>query len=337
VRRGVLIRLIVLVALLVGAVTFVTLRRDHARVPGASIAAIIPGLATTEAVVRDQQPYAGYGAWVDGFDFGTGYQKGGRPPVTATVIDDLAAHGVKTLYLQAVRDDTRSPEGYVDGATIADILIRAHRAGMQVVGWYLPRFRDVDKELADIEKMASFKVLGHQLDGIAIDIEYTDDEPDVDVRNQRLVELSRRLRARSGKESIGAIVLPPVQTEVINQRYWPDFPWTEIRSLYDVWMPMSYWTFRTGDYADGYSYNEESTRRLRNNLGQPNAVVHAIGGIGDKATSEQLDGFARSLVETKAVGGSIYDWNSMTPALRDSVSHLFRGDGAAAALPVPVR
>jgi hypothetical protein len=37
------------------------------------------------------------------------------------------------------------------------------------------------------------------------------------------------------------------------------------------------------------------------------------------------------------VGGSIYDWNSMTPALRDSVSHLFRGDGAAAALPVPVR
>jgi hypothetical protein len=98
---------------------------------------------------------------------------------------------------------------------------------------------------------------------------------------------------------------------------------------------MSYWTFRseaTG-YADGYAYNEESTRRLREDLGDPSAPVHGIGGIGDLVTPETLDGFARSLTATRSIGGSIYDWGSMTAATRAELAQRFAPGGIAADLP----
>jgi hypothetical protein len=311
--------------------------QDPPVAPGLALGRVVPRLTATSPAVRDLQPYAGFGAWVDGFDFGVAYQKGvAPPPVSARVIDDLASHGVKTLFLQAVRADTRSPDGFVDPETVADMLIRAHKVGMKVVGWYLPRFRSVDEDLANLNRLADLDVIGHRFDGIAVDIEYTDDVPDLGERNARLIELSRRFRTARPGESIGAIVLPPVQIEVINERLWPDFPYAEIKGSYDVWLPMSYWTFRTEEYGDGYTYNEESTRRLRADLGDPRAVVHAIGGIGDVVTREQLDAFARSLVDTSAVGGSIYDWNSMTPATRAAVAELFQ-HGAAASLVAPPR
>ncbi len=93
--------------------------------------------------------------------------------------------------------------------------------------------------------VARFDVLGHRFDGLAVDIEDVDTVTDVDARNQRLVDLSQRLRTEVGSETLGAIVLPPVLTEVVNPQRWPDFPWPQLAPLYDVWLPMSYWTFRT--------------------------------------------------------------------------------------------
>jgi hypothetical protein len=301
---------------------------------GAGVGAGVRSLRATSLAVRDRAPYAGLGTWVDAFDFGPAYQAGGAPPpVTPAVIDDMVAHGVKTLFLQAAREDTRSPGGLVDGQLVGSMLLRAHAAGMKVVAWYLPRFRDPAVDVRNLVGLARFEVLGHRFDGVSVDIEFTDDVPDVAERNVRLVELSRTVRAQMGSDALGAIVLPPVLTEVVNPVFWPEFPYHEISSLYDVWLPMSYWTFRkqSSGYKDGFTYNEESTRRLRADLGVPSAVVHGIGGIGDAITAEDLDRFAQSLVATGAVGGSIYDWSSMTPAIRDAVSARF----PAGALPSP--
>jgi hypothetical protein len=224
----------------------------------------------------------------------------------------------------------------VDRALVAEFLIRAHRLGLRVVGWYLPKFVDVNADLAHLEQIAGFEALGHRFDGLAVDIEDVEDVVDLNDRNRRLVELSTRLRTSSGRDALGAIVLPPVLTEVVNTRYWPDFPWRELRGLYDAWLPMSYWTFRkaSSGYHDGYTYNDESTRRLRNDLGDQNAVVHAIGGIGDTVTMEELDRFAQSLADDRAVGGSIYDWNAMTSASRAALAARF-ASGPAAHLPRP--
>lgn len=324
---------ILLISSIGGAVIWAT--RDTAPAAGRGIGTIVARLTQRTSLPRDLEPYAGLGTWVDGFDFGPAYTAN-KPPIAPSAIDEMAANGVKTLYLQAVRDDPRSPDGVVDRPLVAEFLIRAHRRGMRVVGWYLPKFVDIDADARHLQQIAAFDVLGHRFDGVAVDIEATEDVPDVDARNHALVDLSARVRAASGQDVLGAIVLPPVLTEVVNEQYWPDFPWLELRDFYDVWLPMSYWTFRlsSSGYHDGYTYNDESTRRLRSNLNDSGAVVHAIGGIGDEVTAEELGRFAQSLADDGSVGGSIYDWNSMTPATRAVVAEQF-ASGAAAHLPPP--
>jgi hypothetical protein len=331
--RRLLAVVLVVVAVVVVAVW---VRRDDGPSPGAWIGTIATRLERTEPVTRDLTAYAGLGAWVDGFDFGPAYTKTGAPPVAPRAVEDMAGAGVRTLFLQAARDDSRSPDGIVDRALVAEFLIRAHRAGVRVVGWFLPTFVDVEHDLADLRQIADFDAGGHRFDGVAVDIEAVEAVTDVDERNQRLVELSTRLRAEAGRDALGAIVLPPVLTEVVNQRYWPDFPYSALSSIYDVWLPMSYWTFRSAasGYHDGYTYNDESTRRLRNNLANDGAPVHAIGGIGDEVTPEELDRFAQSLVDDRAIGGSIYDWNTLTAAARAHLAALF-ATGPASTLPAP--
>lgn len=277
-------------------------------------AAAIALLEPDGPVVRSSAPYGGLGVWIDAFDFDPAYQGGERDPVLAPrVVDEFAALGVETIYIQAARVDDRSTGRLLDVGLLADFLVRAHGHDIAVIGWYLPRFDDVDRDLDRLLAIAEFEALGHRFDGVAVDIEYIEAVPDDTERSARLVDLSQRLREARPGEALGAIVPPPVQLEVINPGYWPRFPWRDLDSSYDVWLPMAYWTTRSVEsgYRDSYRYAEESTRRLRNNVGRPDLVVHIIGGIGDETTLADLDGLRRAIEDTGSVGGSIYDWASL--------------------------
>lgn len=277
---------------------------------------------------RDLGPYRGLGTWVDAFDYGPAYQTGGHaPPVTPGDVDAMADAGVKTVFIQANRDDPRSPDGFVDQGLLAQFVRRAHDRGVAVVGWYLPTFTDVDTDLGHLQDLLDFTADGHRLDGVAVDIEYTEAVPDPGLRNRRLLRLSERLDAMADGEPIGAIVLPAVLTEVVNPALWPDFPWADLEPLYDVWLPMTYWTLRTevSGYQDGATYLEESTRRMVADLGTEDVVVHGIGGIGDETTGEDLVAFIDTLVATGAVGGSVYDWATLSELNRQLLDRLFVG------------
>ncbi|HEY8545844.1 MAG TPA: hypothetical protein VIL36_12380, partial [Acidimicrobiales bacterium] len=265
----------------------------------------------------------------DVYDFAPSYQGGGTPAVTADAIDDMVRLGVRTVYLQAAQVDERSPDPVVDPGAVARFLVRAQRAGLRVVAWYLPRLADIDRDLAHLDAIADFEVLGHRFDGVAVDIEWTSGVPDHAARSAKLVELSERLREQSGDDVLGAIVLPPVQIEVVNPAYWPDFPWKELAPSYDVWLPMGYWTERTAEsgYQDGRVYTDENVRRIRANLGDEDAPVHAIGGIGDKLTPAQATGFVEALTDTEAIGGSIYDWATLSTAMREHLAGMAEAGG----------
>lgn len=292
---------------------------------------------------RSVDSYRGLGAWVDGFDFSPPYAGGGQPPVAPTDLDEMAAAGVETLYLQSGRLDALSPDLLEDRWLLLEFLMRADQNNIDVVAWYLPKWDDDSVDLDHLMAAHNFEALGYRFDGVAVDIEWNEDGLEPAVRNERLVRLSRLLSVQTGADPIGAIVLPPVQTEVINPAFWPDFPWSDIDNLYDVWLPMSYWSFRTDPYGNGYTYNAESVRRLRTNLGDPNALVHPIGGIGAEvdappsgtkpyiAQVSQLDGFAQSLIDTGSIGGSIYDWLTTDADGRAKMAELF-DTGIAAAL-----
>jgi hypothetical protein len=248
-------------------------------------------------------PYRGLGTWADVYDWSRSYTNN-KPGMGVSDIDRMASVGVQTLYIQAAFWD--APTDVVDQDLLMTLLDRAHQRGIQVIAWYLPTLADPNHDLRRMVAMAQLPV-----EGVAVDIE-SRKVADVADRNQRLVAFSSALRQSLPGRTIGGIVLPPVVMEVVNTNYWPNFPWTGIAPYYDVWLPMSYWTNRTqaSGYKEGYRYTAENIARLRNNLRLPQALVHTIGGIGDKSTSADIDGMARGAVEYTAVGGSIYDWRT---------------------------
>ena len=254
--------------------------------------------------------YRGLGAWVDVFDYTS---QGGRPPVGVADIDAMAAQGVRTVYLHAAFDTQAFPGGVVPADVMVPLLRRAHERGLNVVGWYAPRFLDPQADLARLVAIARFEQDGQRFDGVAVDIEDRGLD-DVTERNRRLIDLSHGLREAVGNDAtIGAVVLPTVLLEKVNTKFWPGFPWAEIAPFYDVWLPMTYWTDRltASGYRDPQRLVSESITRTRELTGLGGAPMHPIGGIGDKLTEGELDTFATTLGSVGAIGGSVYDYRTI--------------------------
>jgi hypothetical protein len=228
-------------------------------------------------------------------------------------VDAMADAGVGTIYLQPAADDPRYL-GLLSIDLLGEFLERAHARDMQVVAWYLPRFGDIAADLRRLQEIAAFRVDGHGFDAIAVDIEFTD-AVELAPRNAALIDLSRQLRAALPDVELGAIVLPPVVTDVLNTTYWPEFPWHDLRDLYDVWLPMAYWSNRSEEgFTDPEWYVTENIERLRRHLADPCAVVSVIGGYDVQETAEDYAAMARAATQQRAVGISIWDWPTTPPS-----------------------
>jgi hypothetical protein len=107
-----------------------------------------------------------------------------------------------------------------------------------------------------------------------------------------------------------------VLLEAVYPRHWPAFPWAELAGLYDAWLPMAYWSEATAasGYRDGYRYTADSVRSVRARLGLPAAAVHPVGGVADGSSPADYEGFLRAAQETGAIGWSVYDVGTTTPA-----------------------
>lgn len=271
---------------------------------------------------RNLAPYEGLGAWVDVFDYAPAYGfPGAAAAVTPDTLGTMAALGVETLYLQAARLDERSPGVLADDTLTPRLLVAAHEAGIRVVAWYLPKLAPVSADVEKVQALLDFEVDGHRFDGVALDIEDTLEVPAHAERSRRLARLSERIDEVADGEPLGAIVLPPVLLEVVNDKFWPSFPWRAIAGHYDVWLPMTYWTNRAAEsgYRDGYTYADESIRRMRANLGDSEAPIHPIGGVADESTPDDYRDFVRAATQHGALGWSVYDFTTQSSA---SWSHL---------------
>jgi hypothetical protein len=289
------------------------------------VAVVVPA---ADAHAADVDPYRGLGAWVDSFDYAPRLQANGNPPpVTAASVDDMARLGVRTLYLQVANPDGASPDQLTDEAQLREILTRARTTGLKVVAWYLPALADVALDTRMLKTIVAFRSGTARFDTVALDLEYTQGEPDMTVRNDNAVEVARNTRKLLGtKRAIGAIVYPAVQTEVLNPVLWPNFPYKRLAESVDVWMPMTYYTFRSDPYRDPFRYTDESVTRLRKRLDDDNALVHPIGGIADQTSPEDYVAFLRAVKSTKAIGYSVYDFNTTS----SSAWTFLRGSGLPA-------
>jgi hypothetical protein len=171
-----------------------------------------------------------------------------------------------------------------------------------------------------------------RVDGLGVDIESVA-EPDPTVRNGRVLDVSRRVRAAVSKDKqLAAITLSPTHVQVVNPAYWPGYPWADLGATYDVVLPMSYWTLRRGDLRAGARYVAEDIDRVRASAGA-DIPVHAIGGLAAGAAPADLEGMVTAIGRGGAIGGSLYDWGSSTPSQWAVLAPLRRRRAAAGRAP----
>lgn len=254
-------------------------------------------------------PYSRLGAWVDLYDY---VLRDHMDPAAA--VDEMARRGVRTLYLQTSKWNIAGE--IHDPGTVTGFLDRAHAKGIKVVGWYVPGFGDVDRDLRRSLAVLEFRTpSGERFDGFAPDIE---DRREVDHNltrfNAGIVEYSRRLRGSVPESSpLGAIVVDAKNNERVPAR-WEGFPWHDIAHRYDVVMPMAYWsvtkTARCGTQLDVADYLEEVVGKTRS-LMRSDLPLHLIGGIADCITVEEVAAYAGAARSLGSVGTSLYDFATM--------------------------
>lgn len=257
------------------------------------------------------EPFDGLGSWVDMYSWSQTFSAGG-PHFGLADVDAMAAAGVQTLFIQAASQT--GPATVLEEDRLRPLIVRARHAGMAVVVWYMPTLVNLADDLTRLQEIARLPA-----DGVAVDIESTA-IADIAARNAALVSLSRQLRRTLPHRPLGAIVLPATLLEVVNPKYWPSFPYSELATSYDAWLPMVYWTGRLANSGlhDGYRYTADSIARLRTDLGPvagPGARVDPIGGVSvDGLAAGDLTGFVRAAHDSRATGGSIYEWPGTVPA-----------------------
>jgi hypothetical protein len=268
------------------------------------LACVAPG-AGAASRAADTSVYAGLGTWVDIFALQTWAQ-----PETA--VDGMAARGVRTLYLETGNSSQR--EALVRPAETGRFVDAAHAAGIRVVAWYLPSLADTRLDLRRVLAAVRFRTAsGGRFDSFALDIEASTVRR-VAVRDARLLDLSRRLRAAVGAAyPLGAIVPSSVGLQ-LHPTYWPRFPYRPLAQLYDVFLPMAYSTYHASGGAATFAYVTASIADVRAGVGDPAVPIHVIGGLSGGIGPANAAGFMRAVTACAPLGYSIYEFPTTRPA-----------------------
>lgn len=259
-------------------------------------------------------PFRGLGSWIDVFDHTD------DPNSVVPLVRAMADRGVRVLYLETAR--FTSPTDIHFPNALAAALDEAKARGMRVVAWYPPAFDDMERDLRRSVVAASYvSPGGNRFNAFAADIEYETGVPDPGERSRRAVEYSTRLRQRLGSAyPLSAIVIPPTSLERNPQR-WPAFPWAELSGLYDVFMPMNYWTANQRHPAGAKDLTSRNVSEVRRLTGKP---VHIIGGLGADADEPQVVAYTQAALEAGSIGGGLYDFQTTRPEVWDELQAFAR-------------
>jgi hypothetical protein len=264
---------------------------------------IAPVLARVR--VREDEPYRGLGTWIDIYD-----HEVWQHPTRS--VRSMAAHGIRTIYLQTSNYNRNQPFVHREG--VEAILDAAKEHGLEVVAWYLPGFADVATDLQrTILSIRMRTKAGNAFDSFALDIE----SPEVrrpSVRTRRLLRLSEAIRREAGAEyPLGAIVASPHRLVRTDPYFWPGFPWRRLADLYDVMLPMTYYTYRVAGPQDAAWYTAQNVQIIRKETSGMKVPIHVVGGISFEATGPETQGFVRTVENKHVIGASYYTYPGITP------------------------
>lgn len=262
---------------------------------------------------EDVGAYEGLGTWVDIYDI----EVWAHP---AAAVRAMQARGVSTAYLQTSNFSRNQPFIHREG--VEAFLDAAARHDIRVVAWYLPGFRDVETDLRrTIAAIRLETARGNRFDSFALDIE----SPEVRrprIRTARLLNLSARIRTAVGPEyPLGAIVPSPRGVRHATW-YWPTFPWRRLARTYDVFLPMTYFTWRVQGRDGAAWYTGQNVKIIRQETEGMRVPIHVIGGISFEASGPETRGFVDTLNARGAIGGSYYTFPGTTRDQWDALREL---------------
>ena len=248
--------------------------------------------------------YAGLGSWVDIYDTSAFASP-------AATVRDMASHGVKTLYIETANYHSAAVN---NPKALAAFIRECHARHMRIVAWYLPSLKSGSGDFSRISQAIKFKTAdGQHFDSFALDIESTV-VSSVGTRNKNLAALSKRIRKLVGKTyPLGAISPSPVGLSQ-KRGYWNAFPYAKIASLYDVFLPMGYYTYHGHGASAAHADAAANIRILRSQKGCASKPIHLIGGLSDDSSAAEVKAFVSATREGHVLGASIYGWARTTNA-----------------------
>lgn len=257
--------------------------------------------------------FRGLGAWIDLYDMHL------KPVET---VARMRAAGVRTLYIQTGRTNTRTAVDPRVGAW----LHASHAAGIKVVGWYLPYYRHVQRDVNRTVAIARYSWKGHRFDGLGIDIEFRSQKQSIASWNTNVAAHAAAVRAAVGPHyPVAAIPIPPLQM-ALRPNAWASFPWKQISKHSDALMLMAYWSERRGcpqieRHCAGL-WTRANVQQARRLAGRSDVLIHVIGGIGNAISLPELRAFIAGAKAARADGASIYDVATTSPAMWRSLAAL---------------
>jgi hypothetical protein len=249
-------------------------------------------------------PFEGLGTWIDIYD-----TEVWDHPVHA--VRSMTAHGIRTIYLQTSNYNRGRPFVHPEG--VEAIVDAAHRRGLEVVAWYLPGFRDPSTDLRRTLRSIRFETrAGNRFDSFALDIESSQvREPRL--RTARLMRMSAAIRRAAGaRYPLGAIVASPHRLVRSDPRFWPRFPWRRLAETYDVFLPMTYYTYRVKGPRAAAWYTAQNVQIIRQQTSGLKVPIHVVGGISFDATGPETQGFVHTVLERDVIGASYYTFPGIT-------------------------
>jgi hypothetical protein len=255
------------------------------------------------------RPVRQLATWVDTLDYAL-------DPVTS--VAHMQTLGVRTLYLSTARFN--SAADFFDVTKAGQWLDAAHRSGIKVVGWYVPAYGDMNRDVRRTVAIATYvSPAGQRFDAVGVDIERfgSDGEVDLATFKAQLVVHLQRVRDASAALLV-AIVPPPYATEPsaeIAHPRWEGFPWASVALRSDVVVPMALWSNRANYTANQvYSWvllQIQETRRLTS-ARIPVAVEGGVGssGTATPVTADRVNRFVDAVRDGRGLGGSHYDYQS---------------------------
>ena len=274
----------------------------------AAIAALGAAILLVPAAAAQSHPdlssYRGFATWIDIFS----PQAWSDPEGTIAAV---AARGVRTVFLET--GNYSQATDLVRPAGLGRLVEAAHAAGLKVVAWYLPSFvhpaRDLRRALAAIRFRTP---QGQRFDSFALDIEATSVKV-VARRTARLLALSRSLRDVVGADyPLGAIIPSPRGME-LRPSFWPGFPFKQLAALYDVFVPMAYYTYHVHGEPAVHDDVARAIALIREQTGDPDVPIHVIGGVADASRKGDVRGFLRAVADCRPLGFSLYDYFATKP------------------------